>query len=440
MTVAETSVEAAGATGAGGNNGAHWAKPNALLGTVLYGIDMENDNQSTSASNGDVNQHANVAGTSQQSAQSDQYSQADILRIEDMPPDQRQAAYAVIKQSRAAIKATKSRSPSTVLQYQKKFKRLMCKRVEDYSGSDLESWLNTLLEYVGNKNSFKGYKAALCLEFERRVQSDLARQDQMQRGDYDALVWQGVVYRLGQNLETLMALQAITRESPYWMDLAKENRRGTNKLEDFKTLNKRKKNWLWLFTMAMRRTKYFDAVRAMLMVGCRPDELQAGLLIERCGPQEFTVKVDGAKVTDTSGQPWRSLTFTEASLPRAWARSLSDKDRLLIKVRSKDALRKSMEDQSKRVLPGLPYVTGYIFRELFASNLREHRGNEEVSAGLGHLSPDSQTYYGLKRKGGGRRNPWKRMPSQIEVARPIRPPNRSGLDRLLGKKPIRKKP
>lgn len=48
MTVIETSVLIAGVTGAGEDNGAHWATPNALIGTVEYGIENERRRHSTS--------------------------------------------------------------------------------------------------------------------------------------------------------------------------------------------------------------------------------------------------------------------------------------------------------------------------------------------------------------------------------------------------------
>lgn len=202
-------------------------------------------------------------------------------------------------------------------------------------------------------------------------------------------------------------------------------------------LERKQPLWLLRFLLAMRRTSYLEAVFALLLCGCRAEELMKGIRVESDGQGGFTMYVKGAKVTTSSGQPWRLFSFNAAALPKAWARRLDEHGAFEVQVACKNALRRSMTDISKRVLPDLPYVTASVFRNLISSRLREDDAERPgVSESLGHLVSETKAYYGFKPRRGGLRRSTKRLPTGVVVPREVRPPSREGLDKLLKKKSL----
>jgi hypothetical protein len=257
----------------------------------------------------------------------------------------------------------------------------------------------------------------------------------MQRGGFDALVWEDVVHRLQSTTSLLKRIEATTRDAPFWGGLSQRSQRKRSKREDLIVLERKQPLWLLRFLLAMRRTSYLEAVFALLLCGCRAEELMKGIRIESDGQGGFTMYVKGAKVTTSSGQPWRLFSFNASALPKAWARRLQEHGTFEVQVTCKDNLRRSMTDISKRVLPGLPYVTASVFRNLISSRLREDDTERPgVSESLGHLVAETKAYYGFKPKRGGLRRPTKRLPTGVVVPREVRPSSREGLDKLLKKK------
>ncbi len=357
-----------------------------------------------------------------------------IMLISELPRDQREAAFDVIRESRSAAQQ-KALQDASETDYAKKFLQIKAALEEDHGDNDLDRWLLPLAKYVQVGNSYKAYKAAICWGLRRQIREDLAMQDRMQRDGFDALVWEGVVHRLQRTTSLLKGIEATTRNSPYWGSLKQRSQKKRSKQEDLVVLERKQPLWLLRFLLAMRRTAYLEEVFALLLCGCRAEELMKGIRVEWDGKGGFTMHVKGAKVTTTSGQPWRLFSFNAAALPKAWARRLEEHGSFEIQVACKSSLRRSMTDISKRVLPGLPYVTASVFRNLISSRLREEDAKGPgVSESLGHLVSETKAYYGFKPKRGGPRRSTKRLPTGVVVPREVRPPSRVGLDKLLSAK------
>jgi len=360
----------------------------------------------------------------------------EIMPISQMPRDRRDAAFDIIRECRSASRQ-KALQGASEADYAKKFSQIKATLAEDYVENELDRWLLPLAKYVQVGNSYKAYKAAICWGLRRQIKEDLALQDRMQRDGFDALVWEGVVRRLQRTTSLLEEIEATTRVSTYWGGLKQRSQRKRSKKEDLIVLEQKQPLWLLRFLLAMRRTRYLEEVLLLLLCGCRAEELMKGVRIEWDGHGGFTMHVKGAKVTETSGQPWRLFSFNAEALPRSWAKRLKEHGSMDVQVSCKDALRRSMTDISKRVLPGLPYVTASVFRNLISSRLREDDSRGPgLSESLGHLVSETKAYYGFKPKRGGLRRSTKRLPIGVSVPREVRPPGREGLERVLQNKDL----
>lgn len=356
--------------------------------------------------------------------------------ISELPKARREAAFSIVRESRVRSQH-QPLQPSTLADYAKKFAQLKLAMIEDYVENELDRWLTPLARYIGVSSSYKAYKSALCWGLREQIKEDLALQDKMQRDGSDALVWEGVVQRLAHTTSLLKDIDATTRDAPYWENLNLKAHRGKSKRYDLAVLERTQPLWLLRFLLGMRRTYYLDAIYVLLLCGCRPEELEKGVRIAWSGTGDFTLHVNGAKVTQTSGQPWRLFSFDSSALPKAWAKKLARQGSIEVRIASKDALRRSMTDVSKRVLRGLPIVTAIVFRHLLSNSLRENDSDRPgVSESLGHLVSETQAYYGFKPKRGKRRRPSKRLPTGVVVPREVRPPSRTSLDKLLQKKDV----
>ena len=182
-------------------------------------------------------------------------------------------------------------------------------------------------------------------------------------------------------------------------------------------------------------TKYVDAQRVLALVGCRPEELEQGVTVTQSGLRTVTFEVQGAKVTQSAGQPWRRISLPIALLAEDWIFRLRAQGSFVVKIASKDGLRKSLQRISHRMLKGVPYATAYVFRHAFATMLRDSGHTvDEIAAFMGHSVAETQRLYGF-RKGGGRKvKPAQASGYSVEVPREVRPLKTNGLTSVLAKK------
>ena len=147
-------------------------------------------------------------------------------------------------------------------------------------------------------------------------------------------------------------------------------------------------------------------------------------------------------MTDEAGQAWRSIPFDLSKMRDACGVALEMEDEYVIRVKSKEGLRNYLQRLSKKTLPGVPAVTGYVFRHALTGELRDDGASaEEIAAVLGHRVSGTQKAYGPR----GRGSRGKRSPAgtaldvkAVAVAKPIRPLDRSGLSTVVGRKRQRK--
>ena len=169
-------------------------------------------------------------------------------------------------------------------------------------------------------------------------------------------------------------------------------------------------------------TAALPAVLVALLSGCRPEELSMGITVSIIDDQHLSIFINGAKTTETNGQPWRKLTYDIELSPLAgqlW-RIASRKGGILQVKREPRTLHANMAAASKKA--GLPPICAYVARHYLASQLKQLWGDakDTIAMVLGHASTSTQKRYGSRQQGrkGGM------AIVEVEAARTVRTPER----------------
>ena len=157
---------------------------------------------------------------------------------------------------------------------------------------------------------------------------------------------------------------------------------------------------------------------AVGMVGARPQEIELGVdlrVISAKGQRYIQVMIQGAKVTDRSGQPARQLLIDPDTVEgRCLLAGIPEgRRRATIQRRAK---RISL-DWSQRIRSAMGgKVSAYSLRHQFAANLKSAGSDPlDVARALGHLSIQSQSRYGSKQQGQGRASPLVAVKADREI-------------------------
>lgn len=168
--------------------------------------------------------------------------------------------------------------------------------------------------------------------------------------------------------------------------------------------------------------KSLPAVLVSLLGGCRPKELQAGVSVTVHSKGQLKLTINGAKVTDSSGQPWREIIIDASeSVPARllWKLASNSAEPLLAK-REPRTLHKCLSVASKKA--GIRPVSAYTARHSFASILKRSWSGDKVriAKALGHVSTATQKAYGTTQQARQRGN----VVVEVAAARVVREPHR----------------
>lgn len=127
-----------------------------------------------------------------------------------------------------------------------------------------------------------------------------------------------------------------------------------------------------------------------------------GIKISVLDDRHLIITINGAKVTEQNGQPWRKLTFCVSQseeAARLWQIASRKGGNILVK-REPRTFHQNLERAC--VKAGLPGISAYTCRHYFASQLKFEWGNarEAIAMALGHASTATQQAYGSKQQGG----------------------------------------
>ena len=177
--------------------------------------------------------------------------------------------------------------------------------------------------------------------------------------------------------------------------------------------------------------------RAALLVeaitGCRPAELVTGVKV-LVSDTSILVTILGAKVSKTSGQPTRTLTYEIVpGLIQALSRRIGIGEHI-VKIDDARRFSTSVRDAGKRAFPGLRRtLTPYCLRHQVASDMKASGlASDDVSRSLGHCSDKTATRYGHSKLGKGGI-----VPVDVTASREVKKSAAADLDRV---KPMEKIP
>ncbi len=193
-----------------------------------------------------------------------------------------------------------------------------------------------------------------------------------------------------------------------------------------KSLSKLREGWQETLYSHLSN-KWKPAFAIMALTGCRPAELN-GLEIhptEQEGVLRF--RIEGKKVTELAGQPWRELTIDVwgTAYGQALMAQIGDEPGKVEIKETSQAVTKAMTRAAQRArLVRLDQtLPGYACRNAVASSLKAAGWPvTKVAAALGHSSDECQKFYGRTNaghKGGGGKV------LDVKTARPVRETGRT---------------
>jgi integrase len=189
--------------------------------------------------------------------------------------------------------------------------------------------------------------------------------------------------------------------------------------------------------------QFRSAVLVALLTGCRPAELEKGVLIERINGELFAT-IQGAKVKETAGQKQRRFRIAAHPITDMLKRVMEESDEtrnmMLVKVEHGNSVTTHVREIGKKLWPRKKQsITVYSARHAIATDCKAviHEGADPdlVSQVLGHVVDKTSSYYGARFQSGG----ISMAPSEITVPKPIKQKTRQrnhqrGIDRGLLKK------
>ena len=190
----------------------------------------------------------------------------------------------------------------------------------------------------------------------------------------------------------------------------------------------------WRIALCKRAVggRYLFSLIVLALTGCRPSELVHGIDIWR-GKDEVTgkllihLRIRGAKVKDSQGQPLRTISY-DTNDPHPLVVVVNElldtqsEPRVFAQVRSAVNLTVEIRRLARSLWPKHKQpITAYCFRHQFAADLKANGDDEATSRGLGHISAETRRLYGTA----GQASKGHRLrPLRVEVERPVKPRRR----------------
>ena len=362
----------------------------------------------------------------------------------------REKAFAIVKAARAMLhdesEARRSRqdtpaSHQTIADYDKKCRQVDTEigEIEPGGSSPL---VRVMSRYAPKKQTFSVMKTALKWRGLERLRTLLRTQDMLQREHPDSVSWRAAVLALNDAVRELVAVQSLQRQG--CMELAGTTSRPSRSKK--RILPHLPPGWQERFLDAnLSSAKYRMAGVLLRHCGMRPKELALGVTLT-ASSQGVQVKIDGAKVRETAGQPWRMFTLKTECLPEWFIREVKSKEKTVVRV-DEDALRTHLNRLSDRVFypdgrraphssKSRMILSAYVFRHALVTDLREDGWEtEDIAAVIGESSAETVRHYGIRVR--TRSKSPKRVAidvASVQVARTVRAVDRSGLNDVLRQK------
>ena len=317
------------------------------------------------------------------------------------------------------------------------------------SSQDLAQVLSS---YAAKKSSFYKMYAAYRWRALDRLTTLLILQNTMQAVGDRSKKWLDCVAELEGAMADLQAIDAVSHKDC----LALSGRTVVRSQSKKEVLRRLKPGWFEAFLALSEKSKtYRSPALLMCLCGFRPEELSVdrhlgrGLVpgIEaRLTDEHVIVKIPGAKVRRTAGQPERAFALRRDALPGWFIEELAAAGGTRTYMENPDNIARHVTRVSAQLYPRKHLkkprdilISPYVFRHFLATNLRDAGWEtEEIATVLGESVGDTVRHYGLGRRAASKN------PRVSEVVRgtassdrKVRPVDRSGLNavRKLGAAP-----
>ena len=305
------------------------------------------------------------------------------------------------KQTQARIdEQTRVPSATTVALYRREMVRL-AKAVDPWQAA----------ADTTKKATFFVRRAAILHFCRVNIEAGLKAQDQLQRGGF------ADVAKKAQWLVQVKALKNalnLAQKAPIEPPVHLVARRQTKRVDLWKLPSD------WRETLISRMPNYEKAATISALCGCRPAELVAGVEVVVRADQ-LVVRIQGAKVSEKSGQEWREMRWELPSsnpLVIATGRfALMNGGQITIKTPDAKAFSGVMREAGHRAFPDFKKnITPYSMRHQVASDLKASAlPGDKISQALGHAVADTKGSYGEWGAGAGAM-----APDAVDAARPIK--------------------
>ena len=189
------------------------------------------------------------------------------------------------------------------------------------------------------------------------------------------------------------------------------------------SLAKLPSEWRETIFMSISSERLKLAVAVLCATGCRPSELERGVLVAvKCKQMQIGIK--GSKVDEVMkrGQPLRLLTVDSTT---RWGRYLSEcvsnnHGKPLLVQYDAGAISQRLREKSREIWPRRKsLVSAYSYRHFIGKSLKESgEDKNKIAAVLGHATDYSQSVYG--RAGGSKKAAGQHGIERAIASNPIR--------------------
>ena len=169
-------------------------------------------------------------------------------------------------------------------------------------------------------------------------------------------------------------------------------------------------DWMEQICNYNENSKYRDAFYVAALTGCRPSELKKGVSVtyelKSDGESELTFKIFGSKITEHSGQEWRTITYRNLEVIGAFSKFLASiklGGTKKMYIESPVNFTQEIRRIAKNLWPDHKSpVTAYCFRHQFSANLKNMKIGDDTSKALGHRSTKTRRLYGTASQARGK--------------------------------------
>jgi len=247
------------------------------------------------------------------------------------------------------------------------------------------------------KHTWYKYKAAFQYGAATQIRSLLREADKMEKKDKSlSQTYREKAFRLAAEIQALQPdyqkkhrvqekKYHYDRPRPYKMDKIEGKRKGLRSLP---------RDWVEKIIQALP-VQHRDVAVVMALTGCRPSELQKGVVLEPESHGSLKITISGAKFKKGfQGQEQRVLVIDEVHTLTLFMKTLEKPT--WIKLENKETFRKAFRRAAQKL--GYKNVSPYSLRHQFSAGMKAEMNyrwtREDLAKALGHITDRCQQNYG----------------------------------------------